>query len=70
MSGETERRDTERRDTEKRWGDTKTFLSASRYALVVIGVAILVMLLTVAWAATKREQCADAVFLVSAAPGR
>lgn len=57
-------------DTEKRWGNKQTFRSATRYALVVIGVALAVMLLTVAWAATNREQCADTGYLVCASPDR
>lgn len=57
-------------DVEKRWSDKPTFRRAGLYAGAVVGVALLLMAITVAWAAANRDECADAQFLVCASPDR
>jgi hypothetical protein len=47
------------RDVEKRWSDKSAFRSAASYVGAVIAVALAVMALTAAGAATGRQECAD-----------
>ncbi|WP_368680533.1 hypothetical protein R1X32_10010 (plasmid) [Rhodococcus opacus] len=58
-------------DVEKRWSDGATFRRAASYAGVVIGAALIVMVVTVVWAAVGgADECADAQAMVCSTPGR